>query len=642
MKRKLLIIVLLIASGLAQAQIIDIPDVNFKNALLAPADVVHDIDGNDIVLDANNDGEIQVSETASVEWLSISGFNISSLEGIEYFTNLRRLDCANNSITAIDLTALVNLEFINCTACPVTELDFSASPNLTDFKADNCSALTYINMKNGTILSSPELIEMNNTTGLAYVCVDEGEAEVLAPYFPALNMSTYCSFSPGGDYNTITGTLTYDIDDNGCEVTDPVHPFMKLKIDNGTNSETVFTNTAGNYNFYTGAGDFTITPEFENSFYLASPGYAPVNFPVVDNSLVTEGFCITANSIHHDIEVVMVPIGSAQPGFNADYKIVYKNKGNTVLSGGVSCGWEDALMEYVYISPMADVIGTGTYTWYFSDLQPFESREILMTLNVNTSTDTPAVNIGDILPFTADATITGFDETPSDNNFLLDQVVVGAYSSNSIICIEGDTEPTENIGEYLHYVVNFENTGTLPANSIVVRHELDETRFDIASLQLLNSSHEVSARVEENVVEFIFENANLSVADHGNILFKVKSRSNLMANDVVTNNANIYFDYNTPVQTNNANTTFATLSALKFDLDNSVVLYPNPSKDVITITADTAITSVQLYDVQGRLLQVKVGNETNIQLDISAQPIGLYFVKIITENGAKVEKLVKE
>lgn len=642
MKRNLLIILLLIASGFAQAQIIDIPDVNFKNALLAPTDVVHDIDGNDIVLDANNDGEIQVSETTSVEWLSISNFNITSLEGIEYFTNLKRLDCADNSITMIDLTALVNLEFINCTACPITELDFSASPNLSDFKANDCTALTYINMKNGTILSSPELVEMNNTTGLTYVCVDEGEAEVLAPYFPALNMSTYCSFFPGGDYNTITGALTYDINDDGCDLTDPVRPFMKLNITDGTNSETVFTNTAGNYNFYTGAGSFTISPEFENNYFLSSPAYAYVNFPAVDNSSVTKNFCITANSIHNDIEVVMVPIGPAQPGLNADYKIVYKNKGNTVLSGGVSCSWEDALMGYVYISPMADVIGTGTYTWYYSDLQPFESREILMTLNVNSSTDTPAVNIGDVLPFTANATITGVDETPSDNDFLIDQIVVGAYPSNSIICIEGDTEPADNIGEYLHYVVNFENTGTVTANSIVIRHELDETKFDIASLQLLNSSHEVSARVQENVVEFVFENANLSVADHGNILFKVKSRSNLMANDMVTNSADIYFDYNVPVQTNDANTTFATLNAFKFDLDSSVTLYPNPSKEVVTITADTAIMSVQLYDVQGRLLQVKVSNEANTQLDISAQPTGLYFVKITTEKGSKVEKLVKE
>ncbi|AXG73180.1 T9SS C-terminal target domain-containing protein [Flavobacterium arcticum] len=620
MKRKSLIIILLIASGIAQAQIIDIPDPNFKNALLTSG-VVKDGDNNNIILDSNNDNEIQESEALQAAWLDISNLNITSLDGIEYF---------------------VNLEFINCTACPITELDLSAAPNLTSFIVNDCTALTYINIKNSTILSSPELVEVNNATALGFVCVDEGEAAVLVPYFPMLYISTYCSFTPGGDYNTITGTLTFDLDDNGCDTTDPVNSFVKLNITNGTESETVFTNTLGNYNFYTEAGEFTITPMFENNYFLASPGYALVNFPIVDNSVATENFCISASSIYNDIEVVMVPIGQAQPGINANYKIVYKNKGNTVLSGGVSCGWDDELLGYVNISPMADIIGTGTYTWYFSNLQPFESREILMTLNVNSTTDTPSVNIGDVLPFTADVTITGVDEIPSDNNFLFDQVVVGAYPSNSIICIEGDTESTENIGEYLHYVVNFENTGNTEANAVVIRHELDETKFDIASLQLLNSSHEVMARVEGSSIEFIFENANLSVADHGNILFKIKSRSNLMANDMVTNSANIYFDYNTPVQTNNANTVFATLSTGDFELDNSVSLYPNPSKDIITITANTAIMSVQLYDVQGRLVQVNTGNEAKEQLDISAQPSGLYFVKITTEDGVKVTKLVKE
>ena len=642
MKRRLLLILLLVVSGITEAQIIDVPDANFKSALLTPTDVVHDIDGNDIILDVNEDGEIQESEALAVEWLSISDFNITSLEGIEYFTNLRRLDCANNDIAMIDLTALVNLEFINCSACPITELDFSAAPNLTDFKANNCTSLTYINIKNGTILASPELVEINNATALAYVCMDESEVEVLASYFPTLNANTYCSFLPGGDYNTITGTLTYDIDNNGCEATDPIHSFIKMNVTDGTNSETVFTSTTGGYNFYVGAGEFTVMPQFENSSFFSSPAYATVNFPVVDNSVATEDFCITPDGEHPDIEVVMVPIGPAQPGLDADYKIVYKNKGNTVLSGSVSCTWDDPLMEYVYIYPIADIIGTGTYTWDFSNLQPFESREILMTLNVNSSTDTPAVNIGDVLPFTANAVIMGTDENPGDNGFSVDQVVVGAFPGNNITCIQGDTEPAENIGEYLHYVVNFQNTGTASANSIVIRHELNESQFEISSLELLNSSHEVSARIEDNVIEFIFQNVNLSALDHGNILFKVKSRSSLMANDMVTNSANIFFDYNAPVQTNNANTVFGALAMGVSELDNSVGLYPNPSKDVVMIKANSIITSIELYDVQGRLLQVNTGNNTEVKLDISTQPAGLYFVKVTTQQGAKLDKLIKE
>ncbi|KAF2519799.1 T9SS type A sorting domain-containing protein [Flavobacterium salilacus subsp. salilacus] len=793
MKRKLLLIILLIASGIAKAQIINIPDTNFKNALLMSSGIAQDSEGNSIVIDTNNDNEIQETEALQVIGLDVSAQDINSLTGIEYFTNLEHLyctsnnisvldvsalpglttlscsnneiidlditgldnlieiDCASNNLTAIDISDAVALQFLNCNENQLSALDLSTVSNLVTLECNNnllteidfsvVPDIIYIDCSNNQIpsidisslenleglicaynlLTALDISDVNNLSGLdcghnqisaldfsatpkvhvlecsynllteldlsgtlvyslscshnniasinlkngvvhsdvsdwdnswsenplTYLCADEDELEIINDLlevnnYTDINVNTYCSFTPGGDYNTITGILTYDLDNDGCDVTDPAHSFIKMNVTDGTNSETVFTGTTGNYNFYTGAGEFTVTPQFENNYFSASPANITVNFPTADSSIATEDFCITSDGEHADIEVVMIPVGPAQPGMDALYKIIYKNKGNTVLSGGVSCEWNDALLEFVSINPMADVIGAGTYTWYFNNLQPFENREILMTLNVNTPTDIPAVNIGDVLPFTADVVIVGDDENPADNNFLLDQVVVGSYPSNSITCIQGDTEPAENIGEYLHYIVNFANTGNATANSVVVRHEIDESQFEIASLQLLNSSHEVSARVEENIIEFVFNNINLSVADHGNILFKVKSKSSLMANDMVTNNANIYFDYNAPIQTNDANTTFEALAGSEVELDNTIGLYPNPSKGVATITANTTILSIQVYDIQGRLLQVNTANDTTAKLDLSAQPSDLYFVKITTEKGVKVEKLIKE
>lgn len=620
--KKQLLLLLLVLSGIVQAQIINIPDANFKNALLQPAGVVYDSNGNTIALDANNDNEIQESEALLAIRLDVSGQNIASLQGIEYFTNLEHLDCADNAIT---------------------ELDLSSAPALTNFIVNNCTALTYINIKNGTVLASPELTEMDNTQALNFVCVDEGEAAALAPYFPALNATTYCSFTPGGDYNTITGTLTFDGDYNGCDAGDVVQPFMKVTISDGATAWSAFTNAAGVYNFYTGAGNSTVTPDFEDdNYFTPSPATAPVNFPVVDNSTETENFCIAADGLYADIEVVMVPVTSAQPGFDAVYKIVYKNKGNTVLSGSVSCNWDYALLEYVNVEPMADINGAGTYTWNFTNLMPFENREIIMTLNVNSTTESPAVNVNDILPFNASAVIPATDSNPADNNFTLNQVVEGAYSQNDIVCIQGETVPPDAIGDYLHYVVNFNNTGTAPANTIVVRHELDESQFDIGTLQILNSSHDVAARVKDNIVEFIFQNANLAAADHGNILFKVRSKESLMPDDMITNNATIYFDYNAPIETNDANTTFAVLSHKVQKADVTVSVYPNPANDAVNITAAAPVIRVQFYDVQGRLLQADRVNETTVKIDISLYPSGIYFVKTDTENGTKITKLIKQ
>ena len=87
-----------------QAQIVNIPDANFKNALVN--EPVADTDGNGSLEDAdtNNDGEIQLSEALAVTILQVHSFDINSLEGIQSFENLEELLCFSNNLTEIDLS----------------------------------------------------------------------------------------------------------------------------------------------------------------------------------------------------------------------------------------------------------------------------------------------------------------------------------------------------------------------------------------------------------------------------------------------------------------------------------------------------------------------------------------------------------
>ena len=140
-------------------------------------------------------------------------------------------------------------------------------------------------------------------------------------------LSSYCSFTPGSDYNTASGIIKLDQDNNGCDAGDFANTYFKVKINGGTDSGSTFTNTNGNYSFYTQTGNFTITPEVENpSYFNISPSNAVVNFPLLNNATQTQNFCITPNGFHPDLEVVITPIGVARPGFDSYYKIVYKNK----------------------------------------------------------------------------------------------------------------------------------------------------------------------------------------------------------------------------------------------------------------------------------------------------------------------------
>ena len=54
------------------------------------------------------------------------------------------------------------------------------------------------------------------------------------------------------------------------------------------------------------------------------------------------------------------------------------------------------------------------------------------------------------------------------------------------------------------------------------------------------------------------------------------------------------------------------------------------------------INSIQLFDVQGRLLQTDIVYETSKIIDISSKAKGVYFLKVLSDKGSKVEKIVKE
>ena len=139
--------------------------------------------------------------------------------------------------------------------------------------------------------------------------------------------------------------------------------------------------------------------------------------------------------------------------------------------------------------------------------------------------------------------------------------------------------------------------------------EIDPTQFDINTLRLLSSSHPASVAIKDTTIRFIFQNIFLLPDGLGNILIKLKTQSGLVENDIVNNQASIFFDYNFPIMTNNAQTKFSvSLNNPAFEVNNSITIYPNPAINNIHITANTNIKSIVLYDMQGRMLVSETHN----------------------------------
>ena len=75
----------------------------------------------------------------------------------------------------------------------------------------------------------------------------------------------------------------------------------------------------------------------------------------------------------------------------------------------------------------------------------------------------------------------------------------------------------------------------------------------------------------------------------------------------------------------------------------TIKIFPNPSSDIINIVAnDLKIISAEVYGIRGRVIDEVIFNEeTGNKLDISHLETAVYFVKINTEDGTVVKRVLK-
>ncbi|MBO7491806.1 MAG: T9SS type A sorting domain-containing protein [Bacteroidales bacterium] len=69
-------------------------------------------------------------------------------------------------------------------------------------------------------------------------------------------------------------------------------------------------------------------------------------------------------------------------------------------------------------------------------------------------------------------------------------------------------------------------------------------------------------------------------------------------------------------------------------------IYPNPAQNVLNIATDEMIKSVEIYNLQGQLVQVENGNVNSI--NVSNLATGNYFVRIQTNDNTITRKFTKE
>ena len=125
------------------------------------------------------DGDLLLSddEIANVTRIDVASMDISSLQGIEYFTALTYLIANNNKLTSLDVSANVNLEYLYCHSNDISSLDVSNNVNLTHLQV-GMNKLSEIDVSKNTKLiffqcyhnQLTEIDISNNTELINFVC----------------------------------------------------------------------------------------------------------------------------------------------------------------------------------------------------------------------------------------------------------------------------------------------------------------------------------------------------------------------------------------------------------------------------------------------------------------------------------------
>ncbi|WP_298759272.1 T9SS type A sorting domain-containing protein [uncultured Psychroserpens sp.] len=541
-----------------------------------------------------------------------------------------QIGLSNNLLTEIDLNSCTNLNWGS----------FNNNPSLESILLKNSSQESLFN------------ININNLPNLQYVCADDFQLNAVQSWLASngynnVNINTYCSFTPGGEFYAVQGQSQFDFNSDGCSATDTMVPFMTYTISDGITDGMGVADSTGVYNIPIQAGSYTITPtSFDLSLFDVIPESFTVSFPQ-ESSPFVQDICIVPNSTVNDLEVILAPLTPARPGFDSDYQLLVKNTGNQISSGDITLIYQEDFMTFLNSDLPFDISTSNSCTWNFTNLEPFQSFAINLTFNINPPTDPNfPVNIDDFLTFEAIAAPIVDDINPDNNTFTLNQTVVGSFDPNDILCLQGENIFLDDVGKDVHYRIRFENTGTFPAQNIVVENIIDTQKFNLSSFQVTNGSHEFVTRITGNKVEFIFEDINLPFDDANNdgfIIYKIETLPTLEIGDTFFNSANIYFDFNFPIETNNYSTTVTedNLSINDFELSNDISLHPNPVKDDLNFITELSIEKIKIYNLLGKLIQEITPSQNSHKINVSHLTDGVYFINFNSENKNIIKKIIK-
>ena len=532
---------------------------------------------------------------------------------------------------------------------------FTADGSITATAAGGTTPYTYAWSNGGTTSTISSLL-----TGRYWLTVSDAAGCTIGDIYDDLGYdatTTSC-------YCTIEGTV-YDDANNNC-IQDPGEagiPNIQIYC---SGMGYTYTDTGGHYAIKVPSGSYTVS-ETILAFYPLSSCQLN-NIPVT--AVASSGCTHTVNFANgiaaiHDTHISTWDYNFPVPGHTYNQAVIISNDG-TVTESALLAGYQtDGQLFAPTFVPGGIFSGGSNYystAGSFPTIAPGATESFLVTYNVPTGIPVgTSVVFKDSTAYAAPMSNWLTDYSPWNNVNYFTTTVIGPYDPNfkevspkgrgaSGIIFTSDS--------VLEYMVHFQNTGTAPAQNIVVIDTLDNN-LNASTLRPVYMSGKCQVTLTQvgiyNIATFTFPDINLPpvssepITSNGMFTYTVHTKPGLAIGSTFQNSASIYFDYNAPIKTNKTLNTLGSTSGITpvAAAQGSFLIYPNPAQKAFNavITANGAGTAdLQVADVAGRVLIAKTitlqnGAQT-INMDASNMAPGVYFVTCIQNGASQTQKLV--
>ncbi len=453
--------------------------------------------------------------------------------------------------------------------------------------------------------------------------------------------------SSGTQFSYITGNVYNDANGNG----------VKDAGENGLANIIVNEATQNYYTSTDSSGDYAML--FVDSALTYSLHALPMTYWNITSSPLTYSinpltqscssadFGMQATPNVHDVSITANAGNIPWPNANVTIFATYHNGGTVVESGDSIFFVKDSHLSFTSSTPAPALVSGDSLVWTYSNLLINEFRNITLHLQADTT-----ITMGDTLHSSWTIHPLSGDAAPANNHVVHNQACMLAFDPNiKTVSPDGNILNTQELA----YTIHFQNTGTGSAVNVFIRDTLD-ANLDINTFKLTGFSHPLSYTIN-GAGQLLFTFANIFLPDsnsnepasHGLVSYTIKPKTTLASGSQIHNTASIVFDYNTPIVTNTTqNIIIENIPNAIGNVDvadNSIMIYPNPAHDAITLASSTAFkqTSITLSDISGKvLLQKEYNGGAEIHLDLSALPKGVYLMAINDAGRVVRKKVVKQ